>query len=419
MTNRWTRRRVLTAAAAGAGAAAMPYLVPRGVLAAPGRPGANDRINIVVIGVKSRGRAALSGCRNPLARLVGICDVDEEVLANAGGGRGDVKGHVDYREVLARDDVDAVAIATPDHNHAHIAVAACKAGKDVFCEKPMTLTIREGRAMVEAVRRYGRVCQVGNQRRSDGSYAQMMELVRNGRIGEVKEVHVKVSCSRPGSSPPYKPQPVPRTFHYDLWLGPAPWAPYDPARCHYNFRFVRAYSGGEMTNWGAHFLDLMQWGLGMDDSGPVEVRPLGGNRPADGIYDVFRDFRFEVTYANGVKGYVNMKGGGEVTFVGTEGTIGQGGGIRGVRNPTIGPDEWHCRRAVGDHFGDWLHCIRTRQDPTSRVEAGHRTATVCHLANIALELGRTVRWDPLREQSSDEEVNRLTWRPYREPYTLE
>ncbi len=448
---RLTRRRFLAGLSAGAaGAIGMPYFVPREVLAAPGRPGANDRINVCVIGVKNRGREAVAGCKSPLARLVGICDVDEEVLKQVIGGRADVKGYIDYREVLARSDIDAVAIATPDHNHAHMAVAACRAGKDVFCEKPMTLTIREGQAMIDAARRYARVFQVGNQRRSDGRIASAVERVRNGRIGKVHTVHVAVPCRRPGEGQAYSVQPVPATFHYDLWLGPAPAMPYDPARCHYSFRFVRDYSGGEMTNWGAHFFDVAQWGMGMDASGPVEIDPVAGIRNSDGIYDVFRDFKLRFTYADGARMLCNMRGGAaeiddaedergrpvsrsgktaaaapgggaEICWIGDKGWIDSSGQASSpsIAGDPIGPDEWHCRRAVGGHFGDWLHCIRTRENPTSPVEAGHRTASVCHLANIALDLRRKVRWDPLREEfPGDSEANQLRSRPYREPWTL-
>ena len=425
---RVTRRGFLRGAAAAVGA---PYVLTSAALGRGPFPAASERVTLACIGVKNQGGGHLrSLLRWPEVRVLAICDADEEILdkgmAGAAGAYGDgakgTKRYVDFREVMARGDIDGVVIATPDHSHAHIAVAAMRSGKDAFVEKPMTLTIREGRAMAEAAQRYGRVVQVGSQRRSSAAIAHGVELVRNGRIGKLHTVYVNVSCSRPGGARPWEVQPVPKGFHYDLWLGPAPWAPFDPGRCHYNFRFVRAYSGGEMTNWGAHFFDVAQWGLGMDDSGPVEVEPTAGFRYDSGIYDVFKSFKLIYTYANGVKMYCNYQGaGGGIKWVGDEGWIDAAGGASSpmLTWSRIGPEEIRVRRGVGGHMGDFVHCIRTREQPTAPVEAGHRSATVCHLGNIALELGRKVRWDPVKEEfPGDEEANRLTWRPYRQPWSL-
>jgi predicted dehydrogenase len=247
----------------------------------------------------------------------------------------------------------------------------------------------------------------------------MCELVRNGRIGEVKRVEVGLKCSRPGGSPDWSPEPAPKELDYDLWLGPAPYVPYHSKRVHYNFRFVRDYSGGEMTNWGAHYFDIVQWGLGMDNSGPVEISGKG-HRHKSGMYDVFRQFHLEMTYPNGAVMQVRP-GGGSVKFIGTEGWI--SGADRGepesMLRSSIGPDEIHLARPHGSHMDEFFHAIRTRRQPTAPVESGHRTATVCHLGNITLELGRPVKWDPVKEEfPGDDEANRLTWRPWRSPWKL-
>ncbi|MBM4080207.1 MAG: Gfo/Idh/MocA family oxidoreductase, partial [Planctomycetes bacterium] len=283
--NRFTRRQFLTHASA---LLAAPYFVPGRVLGADGATAASNRVTVACIGVRGMGNNHLKTLLgDDSAQVVAICDVDSQVRQKAldlvaakyadkikkGTFKG-ADGYNDFRELMARQDVEAVTIATPDHTHALIAIAALKSGKDVYVEKPMTLTIKEGRAMVEAVRRYGRVLQVGSQRRSSGGVRRVCEMVRSGRIGQLQKV--EVGCgSRPTGPQLWSPEPVPKGFDYELWLGPAPWQPYTSKRCHYNFRFVADYSGGEMTNFGAHFLDVAQWGIGADDTGPVEIEGKG------------------------------------------------------------------------------------------------------------------------------------------------
>ncbi len=421
--HRISRRQFVKGASA---AIAAPYFLTSSALGAGGRSKANERINVCCIGMRNRGNKIIrSVLGDRRTQVVAICDVDDPIGQKAKNRvekhyGGDHKCDLvrDYREICARDDIDAVVIATPDHTHAVISVAAMKSGKDVFCEKPMTLTIHDGRVMSDTARRYGRVFQVGSQRRSQGGYHRMAELVRNGRIGQVKEVYIGVSCGRPGGSPAYNVRPVPDHFDYNLWLGPAPWEPYDPSRCHYKFRFVRAYSGGEMTNWGAHYLDVVQMVLGKDDTGPVEVKPIAGWRHKSGIYDVFRDFKFDFTYADGTVVHVNQGG---TRFIGTEGTLyNEGKSDPGsIVKSKIRPEEFHYPQTHGNHMSEFFHGVLTRQPTTAPVEAGHRSTTVCHLANIALELDRPVKWDPEKEEfPDDEEANRLRRRPYREPFSL-
>ncbi len=407
------RRRFLKTAAAGLAA---PYVLTSTALGGEGRPPASERITVVCIGVKNRGGNHMSGVLGAQdAQLVGICDVDDQVRAKAVKRVADRYGKPcrhgrDFRDFIARDDIDAVTIGTPDHSHALLSIEACKHGKDVFVEKPMTLTIAEGQAMVKAVRRYGRVLQVGSGRRSIDSTAREVELVRNGRIGKVRRVEVSIK-TRSGKNAPFEVQPVPDHLDYDLWLGPAPWTAYDPRRVHYNFRFVTDFSGGDVTNWGAHYLDVAQWGLGMDHAGPIAVE--GRGKHYHGIHDCFFDIDVHYQYPGDIDLHLKS-GGNHYKWIGTEGSV-----PGKVADDKIGPDDIQVRRAQGGHFGDWLHCIKTREDPTAPVEAGHRSATVCHLANIAMRLERPLKWDPVKEEfPGDDEANRMRHRPYRAPWML-
>jgi predicted dehydrogenase len=362
-------------------------------------------------------------------QVVAICDVDRNIrnsrldAANkkyadrtkSGTFKGAV-GYNDFREVMARDDIDAVVVATPDHWHAPISIAAMRSGKDVYCEKPMTLTIAEGRAMSDVSRQYGRILQCGSQRRSGGKQRRACELVRNGRIGKLQRVEVGVGY-RPSRAAPHKPEPVPEELDYEMWLGPAPWEPYQANRCHYQFRFVRDYSGGEMTNFGAHYLDVAQWGIGADDSGPVEIEGTG--MAFEGLHNTFAKVDLTYTYADGVKLRCTHRGGG-CRFYGTDGWIDAerlSGEPKSMLSSPIGPGDIRLYESRGGHMGNFLECVRTRQLNAAPGEVGHRSATVCHLGNIAMTLGRKLKWDPKAEEFiGDESANRMRYRPYREPW---
>jgi predicted dehydrogenase len=428
---RSTRRKFLRAAGA---AVAAPYLIPSAALGASGSLAASGRITTALIGSGSRGQQIIAGGD----QVVAVCDVDakkgqqaKEAIDKKAGNRS-CAALSDFREVLARDDIDAVVVATPDHWHVPIAMAAVEAGKAVYVEKPLSLTIREGRILADAVGRYGTILQVGSQQRSPdfARFAQACELVRNGRIGKLEWVRVEIHA-RPGKNDPWTPQPVPPELDYETWLGPAPWAPYHPDRCHYNFRFVTDYSGGDVTNWGAHHLDIAQWALGADDSGPVEVIGMG-KRNATGLHDTFYDLKVDLNYAGGVR--VELRSGGKEMKTGSVWFMGSEGWVHvsreqisakpaSVLTSKIGPNEIHLapQRGSGTHMGIWLDCIRARNAGglTAPVEVGHRSATVCHLANIAMELGRKLKWDPVAERFiGDDQANRMTWRPMREPWQL-
>jgi len=422
----WLKR---TAGAALAG----PVVASARALGADGGRAASDRIGVASVGIRNMGGNHLRGLvRSADVQMVALCDVDyrnlesaAETVDKAYGERkkaGTFTGCFqsrDFRDVLQRPDVDAVVSAVPDHWHILIATAACEAGKDVYCEKPLSLTIPQGKAMVETVRRTGRVFQTGTQRRSWQRARHLCELVRNGRIGKVQRMTCGVGGWNRQCEATWQPEPVPPEFDYDMWLGPAPWEPYHPLRCHYSFRFVLDYSGGQLTNNGAHWADLGQWAIGADGSGPVEVEGTC-EWPESGLFTVPRNIDVTATYAGGAK--LNFKdSGGQPRFYGTEGWIGLDGQCDppGLFDSVIGPNEIRLYRSEGSHMDNFLQCVRTRRPPAAPVEVGHRSATVCHLGVISMRLGRTVRWDPQAEQFLDDpEAERLARRPMRAPWTL-
>ena len=384
---------------------------------------ANDRIGFGLIGCGSLGRNHhLSNIlRRDDFEVLAVCDVDADHAAQAkeqAGGKVDAYG--DYRRVLDRPDIDAVMIVTPDHWHARPAVDACRAGKDVYCEKPLSLTIADGRAMADAARRYDRVFQTGSQQRSSSLFHHACDLVRNGGIGTLK--HIK-ACIGGGPSndwePPRRP---PAHLDWEQWLGPAPLVDYAPSRCHYTFRWFYAYSGGKMTDWGAHHLDIAQWANGTSHTGPVSVEGTA-KFPEHGMFDTPMTFDVHYRYANGVTLHCTSDGENGVTLTGTDGEIFVSRG-RIAANPAEILDTPIDAGSVQltnsrNHWSNWVDNIRSRGRPICDVEIGHRSATVCHLGNIAIQLGRKLEWDPDHEQFvGDEEANRMITRPKRLAYAL-
>jgi predicted dehydrogenase len=421
-TLRPSRRRFLQTAAAASAALAAPYYVPARAF------GANERVITGAIGVKNRG-GETQNLKDFRKNCVAICDVDQNVAAKSakyvteGGNQCDV--YDDYRKLLDRKDIDAVVISTPDHWHALMTIDACRAGKDVFCEKPLTLFIAEGRKMVQVARETGRIVQTGSQQRSDDRFRQAAELVRNGAIGKIQQVLVGIP--KPNHAEKYVPDsPPPSELNYDRWLGPAPERPYNANRVHYNFRFFWDYSGGQMTNFGAHHIDIAQWALGMDASGPIAAEGTA-TYPADKrLCEVTQTCRVTLTYANGAQVVVGQQQKdipGGCTFIGEKGRIFVDRGKITASNPAILKAELPpnaVRLYVSkNHPQNWLDCIASRKLPVTDVEIGHRTATACHLANIAVRLGRKIQWDPVAEQiANDAEANALVSRPYRAPWKL-
>jgi len=396
---------------------AAPYYVPSRAF------GANDRLVMGFIGVGGMGYGHFrSYLGSDVCDIAGVCDVYEPHRARAQKDAGDkCTAYTDHRELLDRADIDAVVVATPDHWHTLVSIHACQAGKDVYCEKPLTLFITEGQELIKAVRRYGRVFQTGSQQRSSGEFRQAVELVRNGYIGKLQAVKVGI-----GGSPScgWEPnQDPPAGLDWNQWLGPAPVAPYTPRRCLGSFRWFWDYSGGMMTDWGHHMNDIAQWGLGADGTGPVEIDGWGKS-PAEGIFETFTDFEMKYTYASGIVSNCSNRHRGGVTFEGSDGTVFV---TRGeletdppeLRNLELKPDDLHLPRPRGGHKGNWLECLKTRERPICDVEIGHRSVSVCHLGNLSARLGRKLKWDPVKELFvGDDEANRWLSRPYRAPWHL-
>jgi predicted dehydrogenase len=333
-------------------------------------------------------------------------------------------GYNDFRDLIADKNVDAVVIGVPDHWHTVPALRAAEAGKDVYLEKPMTLTIEEGQALVETMRRYGRVFQHGTQQRSDWKFRFAAELARNERIGKLHTIEVGSPGGAATGTPPV--EPVPPGFDYDLWLGQAPWAPYTTLRClnAATWIFIQDYAGGHVTGWGIHHVDCAHWGMGTDDTGPVEVEGTGVF-PRDGLYDSAITWKVECRYANGLK----MVYGDEsqvahgVKFIGTEGWVYVHRGAiqtepKSLLSTVIRPNEIHLYESP-DHHANFLRCIRTRERTICPVEVAHRSITVCHLTNICLWLGRRVKWNPETEHFvNDPEAERHISRAMRSPWHL-
>jgi predicted dehydrogenase len=427
-----SRRRFVRGIAAGAVAAASaPYVITTAALGAADRPSAGNRITVGFIGLGGHGigHNLNAFLHQPDAEPVVLCDVDGRQLAEAAAMVRNRRGEKlrlpatkDWRDVIARPDVDAVMISTPDHWHVPIALAAIRAGKDVICEKP-TLTLRDGRILADAVARYGAVFQLSTEDRSLQVYHRMAELVRNKRIGTLKRIYVKLPPG-PASPGDPTPKPVPKDFDWDMWLGPAPWAPFRDGLHMFNWRMKCDYSGGLLTDWGAHLLDTAQWANDTERTGPVEIDGVGKRHPA-GLYDIFYDYRIDYQYANGVAMRVES-GGVALRFEGTDGWIGNNGWIGALEagspellRTTIGPEEIRLFTCPAGEHRNFLDCVKSRRDPYFPAEIGHRCCSVAHLGNIAMELGRKLRWNPAKEEFVlDAQADRMRSRAMREPWTL-
>ena len=417
-----TRRQFLKSSAVTAGAAIVwPTIVPSSVF---GADVPSNRITMGCIGMGGQGTGNMRGFKGKAGcDVVAVCDVDvghrERACQIAGISAS--SSYNDFRELLARDDIDAVSIAAPDHWHVPISIAAVRAGMDVFCEKPLTLTIAEGRTLADEVKRFGRIFQTGSQQRSGSEFRFACELVRNGRIGKLHTMEVGIPGNNRKCPPTWEDEPVPEGFDYDMWVGPAPWEPYTKQRCHYQFRFILDYSGGQMTNWGAHYLDIAQWGNGADDTGPVEI--IGrGDFPKTGLFTTAKTADIEYTYANGVKLHLKT-GGGNIRFEGSEGWVFVTRGKidaepKSLLTTKIGPDEIHLYNS-NDHKQNFLDCIKSRKDTICTAEIGHRSSSVCHLGNIAMLLDRKLKWDPKAERFiNDSAANRMLAHGMRAPWRL-
>ena len=431
MNHTMTRRSFLKqVAAVGTSGLLLPYVVHPSALGKAGNAPASERITVGFIGTGGHGRDVnlKNFLGNADAQAVAVCDVDPNNLkiaremVNKKYGHTDCATYSDFREVLARDDIDAVMISTPDHWHVPISIAAAKAGKDVECEKP-TLTIAEGRVLCDVMKRYGRVFQWSTEDRAVDVYHRMCELVRNGRIGKVHTIRVELPAGpdRPGNP---KPMEVPKGFDYDMWLGPAPWAPYTKDRIHWNFRWILDYSGGMLTDWGAHLLDGAQWGNDTEHTGPVEVEGKG-DFWNEGLYNTAKEFKIEYKYANGVR-LIVTSGTPSLRFEGSEGWIGNRGWRaplqaepKSILDSVIGPDEIHLYTCRAGEQRNFLDCVKSRKACYFPPEIGQRCFTIAHIGNISMLLGRKLRWDPDNERFvNDEQANRMLSRAMRSPWRL-
>ena len=453
------RRRFLATAGKGVVAssvvAGFPAIVPASVF---GAASPSNRINVGAIGTGriSRGHDLPGIWQHDIARVMAACDLDRKRVDDAktlvngyyakktGKAYDGVTGYASYHDLLASKDVDAVVISTPDHWHCIIAIDAVEAGKDVYLQKPASLTIAEGRALSNAVQRSGRIFQIGSQQRSTVQFRYAAELVRNGRIGQLKTVEVGLPGDPSGDDEPE--MPVPKNLDYEMWLGSTPVVYYTEKRVHPQVGYDRPgwlrceqFGAGMITGWGAHHIDSAHWGMDTEYTGPVEIWG-SAEFPKKGLWDVHGPFKTEALYANGVKMTVSGDFPNGIKFIGTEGWIFVSRGnervtgsdpVAKLKDTTalaasdpkiitsvIGPDEINLPRSA-DHHGNWLECVRSRQQPIAPVEIAHRSCSACLLHHTAMKLKRKLYWDPMREHfKNDDEANAMRSRPQRSPYTI-
>jgi predicted dehydrogenase len=446
---RFMKRSLQTAAAFG-----FPTIVPASVL---GQLSPSKQINVGAIGVGriSRVHDLPAILKVDSARVMAVCDLSTDRVAEGkkfvndyytkktGAPYDGVVGYASYHELLANKDIDAVVISTPDHQHAIVAVAAVRAGKDVYLQKPASLTIAEGRYLSDAVQASGRILQIGSQQRSWKQFHRACELVRNGRIGEVKHVEIGLPGDPAGGNP--TPMPVPDGFNYNAWLGSTPEVPYTLDRVMPLKGFDRPgwlrmeqFGAGMITGWGAHHVDTAHWGMNTEYTGPVEIWGTA-EFPTHGLWDVHGKFLTHAIYANGVTMDISGEFPNGIKWYGTKGWLfvtrdeqasptaapGEKANIQPlmasdpkILDSVIGPDEIHLYTSSEQHL-NWIECIHNRKQPTAPVEIGHRACSTCLLHHIAMKAKRRLHWDPEREQFKDDEAaNAMLSRPQRSPYTF-
>ncbi len=459
--NAINRRKFLSSTATGAVAGTLmvsgfPTIVPAAVL---GKNAPSNRINIAAIGNGriSRAHDMPGVLKYDSARIMAVSDLDSKRMNDAkklvndyyakksGKSYDGVKTYGNYREALDDKDVDAVIISTPDHWHALIAIHAVEAGKDVYMQKPTSLTVEEGRAVSNAVHRSGRILQMGTQQRSGEQFRYACELVRNGRIGDLQTVEVGLPGDPGGDEEPE--MPIPSNLNYEMWLGSTPYVYYTEKRVHPQHDYSRPgwlrceqFGAGMITGWGQHHIDIAHWGMDKEYSGPVEISGRA-EFPKSGLWDVHGIFRTEGVYDNGVKMIVTNELPNGIKFIGSKGWIfvTRGNYTVTASDPVakeasskalsasdpkiirsvIGPDEIHLYKSDDQH-GNWLDCVKSRKPPISPIEIGHRVCSTCLIHHIAMKLDRKIYWDPVRERfKNDDEANSMLSRPQRWPYMIE
>ncbi|XZE42944.1 Gfo/Idh/MocA family protein [Pirellulaceae bacterium SH467] len=427
-----SRRSVLGATLS---AAAIATTTPRTLAVAHPKPRyLNERIGVGAIGLRYQG-SVIAHKAQMYGDIVAVCDVDRHVRDQAKAAFGSTPASFeDYQQLLARKDVDVVLIGTPDHWHTKMVIDACRAGKDVYCEKPLTLTIDEGKQLVKAVRETGRMVQVGSWQRSDERFRLAVEMVRAGRLGKLKQVDVVLGKNGVGG--PFTPRPAPSHLNWNLWQGQAPEVPYVEERCHYTFRWWYEYSGGQMTDWGAHHVDIAQWAIG---SNPIEIDGKGRFANQPDSYNVPIDFSVDYLFENGVRMTVRDEGENGILFTGDRGRIfvnrGKitGAPVERLREEPLPREAWNVYSAdnhdrplragkldaIINHMGNFFDCVESRKQPISDVESQHRSVSSCHLANISIRLGRKLRWDPAAEHFvDDKEANGHLQREQRKGFEI-
>lgn len=444
---------VKTGVATGIASLGFPTIVPAKVL---GKDAPSNKINIGAIGVGriSRDHDMAETLKYDHARIIAVCDVDRKRLAEGktyinnfytkktGKPHDGVTLYDDHNELLLNKDIDAVLISTPDHSHAYLGIHAVEAGKDVYLQKPASLTVAEGRALSNAVHRTGRILQIGSQQRSSNQFRYAAELVRNGRIGQLKEVFIGLPFDPAGIVEPE--MPIPATLNYDAWLGSTPYVYYTEKRVHPQLDYSRPgwlrceqFGAGMITGWGSHHVDCAHWAMDTEFTGPIEVWGKA-DFPTSGLWDVHGSFTSHGKYANGVTMTVSTELPNGIKFVGTEGWIfvTRGNYKASANEPTvaaqkalsasnpkiiesvIGVNEINLYKSE-EHHGDWLNAIQSRKQPIAPVEVGHRSCSTCLIHHISLRLPRTLKWDPLNERFlNDDEANSLLNRQHRFPYLV-
>ena len=426
-----SRRQFLSAAALGF---AVPHVLTRSATAQTGPESKNDRPGIGAIGMRYQGSVITEKARAH-GDIVAIADVDRKILEQARDKFGGTP-HVfeDYRDLLDRKDVDVITIGTPDHWHVKMAIDACRAGKDVYVEKPLSLTIDEGKRLRDVVRETGRIVQVGSWQRSDHRFRLAVEMVRQGRLGELQRVDVVLGKNKTGG--PFEVKDPPPHLNWDLWQGQTPEVPYIEERCHYTFRWWLEYSGGQMTDWGAHHIDIAQWAIG---SAPLEIEGQARYPCVENGYNVPVDFHVTYRYPGGVLMTVSDEGRNGIMLTGTKGRIFVNrGSISGApvealaSNPLpreafklYGQDNLSRPERVGkldaiiNHMGNFFDCVVSRKQPISDVESQHRSVSTCHLANISMRVGRPIKWDARTETIiEDSEANAMLRREQRKGFEV-
>lgn len=428
MKSKLSRRSLLRTSAAAGAVAGFPVIVPSTVF---GAMAPSNRVTMGGIGTGSMGMANLKGFLNVEGtQVLAVCDVDKrhrntaKQAVDKANGNGDCTLYNDYRDLLARDDIDAVFHALPDHWHGIVCVAAANAGKDIYGQKPLARTIKEGRAIVEAVERNGVIWQTGSQQRSDSRFRLACELVRNGRLGKIQFAEARLPGGRGGGIP--KPAPVPAELDYDRWLGPAPEQPHrdlgKKGTVHWNWRWMRDFSGGQITDWAGHNIDISQWGLGIDRTGPVEISGTGEFSNRD-LFNVITSYEFDLKYADGSLIKVTSQHRPGVRFVGEDGEILVTRSMIEASRPELLQDPIPSNGIrlyeSREHHRNFIDCVRSRRETICPAEVGHRAISAGLLGEIAIYTGRTIKWNPEKEEIVGDPIAAgMLSRAFREPWVL-